>query len=116
MQFADGKTKAFINDRPVSTALLRELGRRLVEIHGQHDERALLDPTAHRYLLDQFGGLLPEVREVTQLWERWRELDGKAKTLAQALELPSASVTISQPPARSLTSLRRSPERKNCWP
>ncbi len=87
VQFADGKTKAFINDRPVSTALLRELGRKLVEIHGQHDERALLDPTAHRYLLDQFGGLLPDVREVTQLWEAWRELDGKAKTLAQALEL-----------------------------
>ena len=87
VQFADGKTKAFINDRPVSNALLRELGRKLVEIHGQHDERALLDPTAHRYLLDQFGGLLPDVREVTQLWEAWRELDGKAKTLAQALEL-----------------------------
>ena len=92
VQFADGKTKAFINDRPVSTALLRELGRRLVEIHGQHDERALLDPTAHRYLLDQFGGLLPEVREVTQLWERWRELDGKAKTLAQATVALEAAI------------------------
>ena len=79
VQFADGKTKAFINDRPVSTALLRELGRKLVEIHGQHDERALLDPSTHRHLLDQFGGLLPDVREVAQLWDRWRELDGKAK-------------------------------------
>ena len=87
VQFADGKTKAFINDRPVSTALLRELGRKLVEIHGQHDERALLDPSSHRYLLDQFGGLLPDVREVAQLWDRWRELEGKAKELAQALEL-----------------------------
>ncbi len=87
VQFADGRTKAFINDRPVSAALLRELGRKLVEIHGQHDERALLDPSSHRYLLDQFGGLLPEVREVTQLWDRWRELEGKAKTLAQELEL-----------------------------
>jgi DNA repair protein RecN (Recombination protein N) len=87
VQYADGKTKAFINDRPVSTALLRELGRKLVEIHGQHDERALLDPSTHRHLLDQFGGHLPDVREVTQLWERWRELEGKAKTLAQALEL-----------------------------
>ena len=87
VQFADGKTKAFINDRPVSTALLRELGRKLVEIHGQHDERALLDPSTHRHLLDQFGGLLPDVREVAQLWDRWRELEGKAKELAQALEL-----------------------------
>ena len=87
VQFADGKTKAFVNDRPVSTAFLRELGKKLVEIHGQHDERALLDPSTHRYLLDQFGGLLTDVREVTQLWERWREAEGKAKELAQALEL-----------------------------
>ncbi len=87
VQFADGKTKAFINDRPVSTALLRELARKLVEIHGQHDERALLDPSTHRHLLDQFGGLLPDVRETGQLWDRWRELEGKAKELAQALEL-----------------------------
>jgi DNA repair protein RecN (Recombination protein N) len=87
VQFADGKTKAFVNDRPVSTALLRELGKKLVEIHGQHDERALLDPSTHRYLLDQFGGLLPDVREVGQSWERWREAEGKAKELAQALEL-----------------------------
>ena len=72
---------------PFRPRFCASLAARLVEIHGQHDERALLDPTAHRYLLDQFGGLLPEVREVTQLWERWRELDGKAKTLAQALEL-----------------------------
>ena len=87
VQFADGRTKAFINDRPVSTAFLRELGRKLVEIHGQHDERALLDPSTHRYLLDQFGGLLPAVKSVSQLWDRWRELDVEAKALAQKLEL-----------------------------
>ncbi len=87
VQFADGRTKAFINDRPVSAALLRELGQKLVEIHGQHDERALLDPSTHRYLLDQFGGLLPDVKAVSQLWDRWRGLDAKAKTLAHELEL-----------------------------
>lgn len=86
VQFADGKTKAFINDRPVSTALLRELGRRLVEIHGQHDDRALLDPSTHRYLLDQFGGLLPEARTVSQLWDRWREREAQVRTLAGELE------------------------------
>src|SRR5262245_53260531 len=41
VQFADGRTKAFINDRPVSAAILRQLGQALVEIHGQHDDRAL---------------------------------------------------------------------------
>ncbi len=87
VQFPDGRTKAFINDRPASTGLLAQLGRALVEIHGQHDERALLDPGSHRYLLDQFGGLLPAVSAVSDLWEHWRELDAKAAALARDLEL-----------------------------
>jgi DNA repair protein RecN (Recombination protein N) len=87
VQFADGKTKAFVNDRPVSTGLLRQLGRTLVEIHGQHDDRAFLDPSSHRYLLDQFGGLLPAAKSVAQHWERWRELDARAETLQRELEL-----------------------------
>jgi DNA repair protein RecN (Recombination protein N) len=87
VQFADGKTKAFVNDRPVSTGLLGQLGRTLVEIHGQHDDRALLDPSSHRYLLDQFGGLLPTAKSVTQLWDRWRDVDARAETLRRELEL-----------------------------
>jgi DNA repair protein RecN (Recombination protein N) len=87
VQFADGRTKAFVNDRPVSTSLLRQLGRMLVEIHGQHDDRALLDAASHRFLLDQFGGLLPLVRDVSQLWDRWRDCDAKASALQTDLEL-----------------------------
>jgi DNA repair protein RecN (Recombination protein N) len=86
VQFADGRTKAFINDRPVSAALLRQLGQALVEIHGQHDDRALLDPASHRDLLDQFGGLLPAVSEVSQLWNRWREAEGNAASLDEGLK------------------------------
>ncbi len=86
IQFADGKTKAFINDRPVSTGLLRQVGRALVEIHGQHDDRALLEASTHRHLLDQFGGLLPEAREVSQLWERWRDLNAKSAMLRESLD------------------------------
>jgi DNA repair protein RecN (Recombination protein N) len=52
---ADGGSRAFINDQPVSNALLREIGARLVEIHGQHDDRGLLAPAGHRALLDAFG-------------------------------------------------------------
>ena len=57
VQFADGRTRAFLNDAPVSAQMLRDVSRRLVEIHGQHDDRALLDPAVHRQLLDAFGGL-----------------------------------------------------------
>ena len=47
----------FLNDAPVSVQTLRDVSRSLVEIHGQHDDRALVDPTAHRTLLDAFGVL-----------------------------------------------------------
>ena len=61
VQFADGRTRAFINDQPVSAGLLQTVGRLVVEIHGQHDERALVDAATHRALLDAFGGHEPEV-------------------------------------------------------
>ncbi len=54
---ADGGSRAFLSDQPCSAALLRDVGALLVEIHGQHDERGLLNPRGHRALLDAFGGL-----------------------------------------------------------
>ena len=57
VQFADGRTRAFINDQPVSAGLLQTIGSQIVEIHGQHDARALVDPATHRTALDSFGGL-----------------------------------------------------------
>ncbi|MBT3071735.1 DNA repair protein RecN [Rhodomicrobium sp. Az07] len=85
VQGEDGRTKAFINDRPVSTGLLKQLGKMLVEIHGQHDDRALLDPATHRHLLDQFGGLIGEVQDVSRLWEAWREKNKAVDELEKAL-------------------------------
>ncbi|MDQ4420706.1 DNA repair protein RecN [Sphingobium sp. DEHP117] len=52
---ADGGSRAFLNDQPCSATLLREVGAMLVEIHGQHDDRGLLNPAGHRALLDSFG-------------------------------------------------------------
>ena len=66
VQFADGRTRAFINDQPVSAGLLQTVGRLVVEIHGQHDERALVDAATHRALLDAFGGHETEVALVRQ--------------------------------------------------
>jgi DNA repair protein RecN (Recombination protein N) len=72
IQFADGRTRAFVNDQPVSAQILRNLGAALVEIHGQHDERALVDVTTHRRLLDAFGDLEADVAEVSRLYEERR--------------------------------------------
>ncbi|MAU59899.1 MAG: DNA repair protein RecN [Parvibaculum sp.] len=67
VQTKDGRSRAFVNDQPVSVGLLRQLGDMLVEIHGQHDERGLLDASGHRAILDAFGGLEPKVQQVRKL-------------------------------------------------
>jgi DNA repair protein RecN (Recombination protein N) len=72
VQFADGRTRAFVNDQPVSAQTLKLLGAALVEIHGQHDERALVDVATHRRLLDAFAGLEARAAEVERLWEERR--------------------------------------------
>src|SRR3954452_18534803 len=72
VQTADGRTRVFVNDQPSSVALMRDVGRALVEIHGQHDERALVDAAAHRALLDSFGGQLGAVRGTGEAWRYWR--------------------------------------------
>ena len=56
IQLADGRTRAFVNDQSVSAQTLRTVAAGLVEIHGQHDERALLDASTHRALVDAYGG------------------------------------------------------------
>ncbi|WP_158817043.1 DNA repair protein RecN [Methylocapsa sp. S129] len=57
VQLADGRTRAFINDQPVSAQMIRVISGGLVEIHGQHDERALMDASTHRTLVDAYGAL-----------------------------------------------------------
>jgi DNA repair protein RecN (Recombination protein N) len=72
VQGADGRSRAFINDTSVSVQLLRAAGQTLVEIHGQHDDRALIDPSGHRDLVDAFGGLGDEVGRVAEAYDAWQ--------------------------------------------
>jgi len=69
VQLADGRTRAFINDQSVSVQTLKAVGATLVEIHGQHDERALVDAATHRRLLDAFAGLEKDVAALEALWD-----------------------------------------------
>src|SRR3954466_15620874 len=75
VQLADGRTRPFVNDQPVSVQVLKSIGAALVEIHGQHDERALVDVASHRALLDAYGGLDDRCREVNLCWTAWRSAD-----------------------------------------
>src|SRR5690349_11909853 len=75
VQLSDGRTRAFVNDQPVSVQVLKSLGVSLVEIHGQHDERALVDASSHRVLLDAFGALEPAAAAVAAAWASRRAAD-----------------------------------------
>ncbi len=80
IQSADGRTRASINDQPVSVQMMRQVGQMLVEIHGQHDDRALIDTDAHRTLLDAFAGLSDEVADVSGLYRSFRDAERAFKT------------------------------------
>ena len=69
----DGRSRAFANDRPVSATFLREIGKTIVEVQGQHDLALLLDPSNHRRLLDQYAGLESEIKEVASAFDAMRD-------------------------------------------
>jgi DNA repair protein RecN (Recombination protein N) len=84
---ADGGSRAFVNDQPVSAAFLRELGGLLVEVHGQHDDRGLINPRGHRALLDAFARA--DTAEVAKLWAAKLAADaaiGAARTAIEEAE------------------------------
>lgn len=70
---ADGGSRAFLNDQPASAGLLRELAPHLVEIHGQHDDRGMLNPRGHRALLDAFGRCDPGPVAIAH--KSWRDAE-----------------------------------------
>src|SRR6201988_2559000 len=86
VQFADGRTRAFINDQSISVQTLKAVGTALVEIHGQHDERALVDASTHRRLLDAFGGHEKDVAGVESLWEARRTASASLEEHRAAME------------------------------
>ena len=77
VQGSDGRSRAFINDTGVSVQLLRQVGQALVEIHGQHDDRALIDASGHRDLVDAFGGLSGEAARVAEAYEAWQRAENE---------------------------------------
>ncbi len=81
---ADGGSRAFLNDQPCSAALLREVGGRLVEIHGQHDDRGLLAPAGHRALLDAYARA--DTAAVAEAHGAWRAAEARLAAARAALD------------------------------
>ncbi len=80
---ADGGSKAFVNDQPVGVALLRSIAPALVELHGQHDDRGLVNPRGHRALLDRYAD--GDVAGVAAAHAKWHEADRKLVAARDAI-------------------------------
>ncbi|MBA3949344.1 MAG: AAA family ATPase, partial [Acidobacteria bacterium] len=70
---AQGRSRAFINDDLVTSAALRDAGRALVGLHGQHEHQQLLDPASHLAIIDAFGALDDARAAVGAKWQSWRD-------------------------------------------
>lgn len=68
--YNSGKSRAFINDQPVSVGLLRQVGDTLVEIHGQFETQGLLNPQTHRSMLDEYAKIKGSLSE---FWNNWKD-------------------------------------------
>ena len=107
----EGKSKGFINGRPVQLQMLRELGDLLVDIHGQHEHQSLLRKDIQRKLLDEYANHDLLLNDVSSAWQEWRTLHHEYEKLRQSLysqdnqlelmryqrqELQALNVTISE--------------------
>ncbi|MGB7408451.1 MAG: DNA repair protein RecN, partial [Pontixanthobacter sp.] len=81
---ADGGSKAFVNDQPVGVALLREMAGALVELHGQHDDRGLVNPSGHRRLLDRYAGA--DTTKLAATWNDWQHAKARLASARSGIE------------------------------
>ncbi|NVD43965.1 DNA repair protein RecN [Qipengyuania atrilutea] len=100
---ADGGSKAFLNDQPVGVALLREMAPVLVELHGQHDDRGLVNPKGHRALLDRYAGV--DAASVTQAWKDWRQCETRLAEARDQVEQARADQDLLLAHVAELTQL-----------
>ncbi len=78
---ADGRSRAFVNARPVPVSRLKALGELLLDVHGQHAHQSLLQPAAQRALLDAYAGHGDRVDAIARMHRRLRELEQEIETI-----------------------------------
>ncbi|GHC57322.1 DNA repair protein RecN [Neogemmobacter tilapiae] len=103
----DGRRQAYVNDRRAGVELLRELGETLVELHGQHDDRGLLNPRGHRALLDEFAGL--DLAPLRAAWTAWAAAGQAVETAESALDAARKEEDFLRHAVAELDKLRPEP-------
>ena len=99
----DGGSKAFLNDQPVGVALLRDIAAFLVELHGQHDDRGLVNPRGHRALLDRYARA--DVAGVEAAWRTWRMAEDRLSALRARVAQAAADQDLLLAHLAELTAL-----------
>ncbi len=77
----DGRSRAYVNGKPVRLQMLRDISSHLIEIHGQHENQRLLDPESHLESLDLFGDLLPLRNRVSELYQKYTQLKKRLRSV-----------------------------------
>src|SRR5213075_1153873 len=101
----DGRSRAWINGRQATLAQLKEIGERLVDLHGQHAHQSLTIPEVQRTLVDAFGGFTVLAREAATAWREWRAAVEKCASAAQAARVSAAERDSLEARRRELAAL-----------
>ena len=109
VQGSDGRSRAFVNDQPASVVLLRQVGAALVEIHGQHADRAMVEPAMHRVLLDAFGRLDGDRNGVAAAYAAWRRAGAELAALKRQIDAARAEADYLRAAVDELAALAPAP-------
>jgi DNA repair protein RecN (Recombination protein N) len=102
---SDGRSRAWINGRPATLAQLREIGERLVDLHGQHAHQSLVAADVQRSLVDAFGGFATLAGETGVAWRDWRAAVEKRDAAAQAASASAAERGLLEARRREIATL-----------
>ncbi len=105
---AQGRSRAWINGRPATLAHLKDLGEKLVDLHGQHAHQSLAQPGSQRELVDAFGGFATLTRQVGECFRSWRAALEKSAAAAHAAQATSAERDFLDARRRELAALELS--------
>lgn len=108
----DGRSKAYINDTPVSLQQLRQIGEALVDIHGQHAHHALLHPAKHLELLDHFANNHELTAKITSLYQQWQKINHALNNYEKTMHERESRVSLLQFQIEELKNLALS---ENTW-
>ncbi len=92
----DGRSRGYINGKPVNITALKELGKQLINIHGQHEHQHLLGRDSHQALLDAFGNYPQQQNAVLTISQQWQELERQSNALTGGQELSEAERQLLQ--------------------